>query len=46
MNFLTTRTSRDLFPMMSSLFDDFLSNAFNDEQTEANSLNSPANDRT
>jgi HSP20 family protein len=38
MNFLTTRTSRDLFPMMSSLFDDFLSNAFNDEQTEANKM--------
>jgi len=38
MTFLTTRTNRDLFPMMSSLFDDFLSNAFNDEQSEANKM--------
>ena len=38
MNFLTTRTTRDLFPLMSSLFDDFLSNAFTEEQTEANKM--------
>jgi len=38
MTFLTTRTNRDLFPMMYSLFDDFLSNAFNDEQSEANKM--------
>ena len=38
MTFLTTRTNRDLFPLMSSLFDDFLSNAFTEEQTEANKM--------
>ena len=38
MNFLTTRTTRDLFPLMSSLFDDFMSNAFTEEQTEANKM--------
>jgi len=38
MDFLTTRTTRDLFPLMSSLFDDFLSNAFTEEQTEANKM--------
>lgn len=38
MTFLTTRSSRDLFPLVSSLFDDFLSNAFTEEQTEANKM--------
>lgn len=38
MTFLTTKTTRDLFPLMSSLFDDFLSNAFTEEQTEANKM--------
>ncbi len=32
------RNTRDLFPIMSSLFDDFISNAFIDEQTEANKM--------
>ena len=32
------RNTRNLFPIMSSLFDDFISNAFIDEQTEANKM--------
>lgn len=38
MTYLPTKGSRDLFPLMSSLFDDFLTNAFTDEQTEANKM--------
>ncbi len=38
MTFLTTKSSKELFPLMSSLFDDFLSNAFTEEQTEANKM--------
>ncbi len=38
MTFLTTRRNRNLFPMMSSMFDDFLSNAFSDEQSESNRM--------
>ncbi len=38
MTYLTTRNTRDLFPLMSSLFDDFLSNAFTEEQTESNKM--------
>lgn len=38
MTFLTTRRNRNLFPMMTSMFDDFLSNAFTDEQSETNRM--------
>ncbi len=38
MNYLTTRNTKDLFPLMSSLFDDFFSNAFIDEQSETNKM--------
>ena len=38
MTFLTTRSNRDLFPLVSSLFDDFLNNAFTEEQTEDNKM--------
>lgn len=38
MTFLTTRRNRDLFPLMSSMFDDFFSNAYTDEQSEANKM--------
>jgi HSP20 family protein len=38
MTFMTTRPTRDLFPLVSSLFDDFLNNAFTEEQTEDNKM--------
>ncbi|MCB5231293.1 MAG: Hsp20/alpha crystallin family protein [Candidatus Cloacimonas sp.] len=36
MTYITTRTPKTLFPLMSSLFDDFLNSAFSEEQTDAN----------
>lgn len=38
MTFLTTKRNRDLFPVMTSLFDDFFSNAFSEEQSEDNKM--------
>ena len=38
MTYIMNRTPRTLFPLMSTLFDDFLNSAFSEEQTDANKM--------